>query len=514
MSFEDVEKTGSDALYSKEPYNTDISSFEQTGEVEGKKDGYIQRMSDLALSMGAEVRGIERVMPEDQNDDSIWNVASMWFGANMVIATVSIGVLGVTLFDLDFWTSFLVIIFFNILGSQTVALFSTFGPIFGLRQMVITKFWFGPYFSKVPAIINIFSCIGFTAVNTIVSAQLLHTVNGGSLPPWAGILIIIACTFVLSFFGYHIVHVFEKWSWVPNVIIFIIVAVQMGRSHTFTAGTMTSGATTAGNVLSFGGTIYGFATGWTSYAADYTVYMKPSTPKWKIYLAVLVGLNTPLIVCMILGAACATGTLTNSAWLANYNANSVGGLFYSILVDDSLHGFGQFCLVILALSTISNNIPNLYSLALSTQTLWDKLIIVPRFIWTFVGAAVSLAIAIPAYYDFANVMSDLMDLIGYWLAAYSAVGISEHYFFKRGFKGYDVDDYENDKIHPPGIAAGLAFLLGIMGAVFGMDQAWYIGIIARKIGAYGGDVGFELAFSFAFISHLALRPIEKRYFKR
>lgn len=94
----------------------------------------------------------------------------------------------------------------------------------------------------------------------------------------------------------------------------------------------------------------------------------------------------------------------------------------------TLYGFGQFCLVILALSTISNNIPNLYSLALSTQTLWDKLIIVPRFIWTFVGAAVSLAIAIPAYYDFANVMSDLMDLIGYWLAAYSAVGISEHYF--------------------------------------------------------------------------------------
>lgn len=55
-----------------------------------------------------------------------------------------------------------------------------------------------------------------------------------------------------------------------------------------------------------------------------------------------------------------------------------------------------------------------------------------------------------------------------------------------------------------------------MGAVLGMAQVWYIGPVGKLIGnpSYGGDVGFELAFSFAAVSYLALRYIEKEKFGR
>jgi hypothetical protein len=48
-----------------------------------------------------------------------------------------------------------------------------------------------------------------------------------------------------------------------------------------------------------------------------------------------------------------------------------------------------------------------------------------------------------------------------------------------------------------------------------MDQVWYTGVIAKHAGsAFGGDVGFELAFAFAATSYFVLRTFEKRYFGR
>ena len=336
--------------------------------------------------LNAETRGIERVPEEEQLDESLWTAASMWFGCNMVVATFAIGVLGISVFGLSFWPGFLCIVFFNLLGSQSVALFSTFGPHFGLRQMVFSRFWFGTNGVRVCTVFNSVACIGWSAVNVIVSAQLLHSVNGGALPHWAGVIIVTFLTFIVTFFGYKVVHTFEKWSWVPTVIIFLIIAIRMGMSGAFAYGTMGSGATEAGNVLSFGATIYGYATGWTSLASDYTVYMKKTTSRKGIYFSVLAGLNVPLMAAMTLGLACATGITSTESFAANYGDNGIGGLFFSILVENSLGNFGQFCIVLLALSTVSNNTPNLYSFSLSIQTLWSGFRKVPRILWTFISA--------------------------------------------------------------------------------------------------------------------------------
>ena len=62
----------------------------------------------------------------------------------------------------------------------------------------------------------------------------------------------------------------------------------------------------------------------------------------------------------------------------------------------------------------------------------------------------------------------------------------------------------------------IAFGCGIAGMIVGMSQAWYVGPIAVKAGEApsGGDVGFELAFLFSFVSYAVLRPIELKYFNR
>jgi purine-cytosine permease-like protein len=53
------------------------------------------------------------------------------------------------------------------------------------------------------------------------------------------------------------------------------------------------------------------------------------------------------------------GTNTNPDWAAAYASGSVGGLLGAVLAP--VGGFGKFCLVLLALSIVANNIPNNYS---------------------------------------------------------------------------------------------------------------------------------------------------------
>lgn len=66
-----------------------------------------------------------------------------WLAANMVVTSFAIGVLGQSIFFLSFVDAILVVLFFNFLGIMTVCFFSIFGAEFGLRQMVVSRFWFG-----------------------------------------------------------------------------------------------------------------------------------------------------------------------------------------------------------------------------------------------------------------------------------------------------------------------------------------------------------------------------------
>lgn len=492
------------------------STFEEAA-LTAKNLSFFNRIAAL---LNAETKGIEAVTDAEKTENSTINAATMWLSANMVIATFSLGALGITVFGLSFWQSVLVIIFFSLLGSLSVAFFSIFGPKLGLRQMVLSKFLVGDYAMRIFAFINMIACVGWGAVNIMVSAQLLNIVNNGACPPWAGCLILIICTIIVTFFGYHVIHAYEKWSWVPNFVSFVAIIVRMAMAGTFTfeakfGGTMPGGRTTAGSVLSFGGAVFGFATGWTTYASDYTVYQKRDANSTKIFFGILGGLLLPVLFTMILGAACATGTNTNKRWDDLYQEHAIGGLVYAILVENSLHGFGQFLCVLLALSTVANNIPNMYTIAMSAQAVWSPLAKIPRVLWTIAGNFVTLAICIPAYYHFEEVMDNFMNLIGYYLAIYEAMSLSEHFIYNKGnFARYDYENIHLKTSYPVGIAGVFGFCCGVAGAVVGMDQVWYAGPLAKKIGQFGGDIGFELAFGFSFVAFNLVRPLEKKYIGR
>jgi purine-cytosine permease-like protein len=114
------------------------------------------------------------------------------------------------------------------------------------------------------------------------------------------------------------------------------------------------GVFTAANCLSFGGTIAGFALGWTSLAADYTVNFPADSSKVKVFAYTYIGLNLPLIFVEVLGAAMMTTFNAKSTWEAAYESHELGGLLGAPLIGP-MGGFGRFLLVLLALSIVSSS---------------------------------------------------------------------------------------------------------------------------------------------------------------
>jgi len=498
----------------KKLYDDDVDSGVVHVNEFTKGDSWTARLQRFAGKFKIEQRGIERV-PEDERTDTnaILNVGTMWLAANMVVSSFAIGALATPVFGLGFVDTILTIFFFNILGVLPVAFFSTFGPVFGLRQMVLSRFYFGYYGVKIIAVFNILACIGWSCVNTIVGAQLLHAVNH-NVPGYGGILIIAAATFLVTLFGYKVVHMYEFWSWIPSFIVFLIILGEFAHSGAFENLPMGVGTSEAASVLSFAASVFGFATGWTSYSSDYTCYQPTTTSRPLVFLSTICGLLFPLFFTQMLGAAVMTASTSHPAYSSGYADGGIGGLLAAVLFPP-LGGFGKFCLVVLALSIVANNCPNIYSVGLSMQVMARWSARVPRFLWTLSGTIAYVAIAIPGYSHFESVLENFMLVIAYWLAIYEGVSLTEHFLFKRGISGYKPGIYATPSLLPPGIAAISAFCVGVAGAVLGMAQVWFTGPIGKKVGGlFGGDIGFELGFAFAATSYVLFRKVELRVFGR
>lgn len=454
-------------------------------------------VSDLEKPM--ETHGIERVSPRARAHVRIFDNFTMWLSANLVISTVALGGLAIPIFKLGFWDGLAIIVLFNILGVLPVAFFSTLGPKLGLRQMTISRFSFGWIGAIIMSLFNVAACIGWSAVNVIVGGQLVSALSKGAVPAWVGIVVIAVLTTVISIYGYKYVHRYERFAWIPMAIIFALLAVIGGPKATIVPTPAMSLAWVAG-LLSFGGAIYGFATGWTSYAADYNVNQPEETSAARVFWLTFLGVTIPCILLETLGLTLSTATA--------YAGKEGGDLLAAVL--QPLGGFGTFLLALLTLSVVANNIPNDYSLGLTMQVLGKGFQKINRAIWTLIGAVIYIAIAIPASQDYSGTLENFLLLVAYWLGPWAVILFLEDRLFRRG--KYNVDDWNTASKLPIGWAALVSMALGLVGVYLGASQLLFTGPLAQAMG--GADVGFELGVVFAAIAYLILRPLELKQSKR
>jgi NCS1 nucleoside transporter family len=446
-----------------------------------------------------EQTGIERVSESDRAHTQLWDTVWLWWSANSVVATVALGAIS-AFAGLGFGGTVLVIVLFNILGVLPVAFLSTLGPKTGLAQMPLTRFAFGLQGAKLPALFNALACIGWSAVNSIIGASLIVAWSAGKIPLPVALIFLAIVTTAVSVFGYFIVHRYERYAWIPMTILFAYVAfAAWGHFNPASvgAGALASPGLLFAGILTFGGAIFGYAIGWSSYAADYTRRQPANTPAGRVFTYAFVGITVPCILLEILGALLATAP--------GAVPNLVGGLPGPLFVNAMGTGaVASVVLVLLAFSTIANNVPNDYSFALSTQVLGIN---VKRWALTIVGAVIYVSIALAIFQQgFPGKLQGFLLLIAYWLGAWSIIVIIEH--FRR--KGeYPVADYQDASKLPTGIAAVVSMVVGLAVAALGINQLetfGYEGILSKHLA--DADIGFPLAIVVAGVLFYFLRRWE------
>jgi NCS1 nucleoside transporter family len=460
-------------------------------------------------STGFETTGIERVEESNRRHTQLLDTMWLWWSANAVVATVALGAISV-FFGLGFWGSVAVIVVFNVLGVLPVAFLSTLGPKTGLAQMPLSRFSFGLQGAKLPAIFNALACIGWSAVNAVIGSSLLVAWSAGAIPQWLALIILAVITTAVSVFGYFIVHRYERFAWIPMFILFgyvLIAASGHFNLNNIPAGALAEPLALFAGVATFGGAVFGYAVGWSSYAADYTRRQPADTPSNKVFSYAFIGVAVPCIILEVLGVLLAS-TLKNP-----FELPQTGALISGAIGSGAI---ASIVILLLAFSTIANNVPNDYSFALSTQVIGIR---AQRWILTIVGAVAYVLVAFYLQRNFNLNLENFLLLIAYWLGAWNAIVIIEH-FLRKG--QYPVQDYENASKLPPGIAAVVSMVVGLAVAALGVSQQAFTGPLAKalsdsymaKAQLSPADIGFPLALLTAGILYSILRRWEMARFKR
>lgn len=379
--------------------------------------------------------------------------------------------LGPTVFYLSFLDSTLLAVFGAILGSLPVAYIATFGPPSGNRTMVFARYMMGWWPAKLVVILTLIILLGYSIIDAVVAGQILSAVSPhGSLSVIVGIVIVAVLTWLVTTFGYSIFHFYERYAWLPQMIVICILAGVSGPK--FDLYTNPSAGldhlTIVGNRLSFFSLCYSAAVTYACAGADYFVYYPEATPRWKVFAVTLIGLVVSFTPMFILGIGLTSGIATDTAWSNAYGV-SQGAL--AVEAFRPLGAFGSFLSVLLALGLVANLIAPTYSSGVDFQVLGRYFERVPRVVWNTLGAVIYTVCAIAGREHLAEIFTNFLALMGYWVSIWIAIVLEEQLIFRKWRKiGWNWEAWNDRTKLPIGAAALAAFLVGWVGAILCMAQ--------------------------------------------
>lgn len=97
----------------------------------------------------------------------------------------------------------------------------------GLRAIATSRYSFGFWGAKLCSVLNILVGGGFFVVNLVVVGQILSAVSDYTMTITVGIVIVAIVSYLVSVFGYAIIHTYEKYSW---IVTFILMLVLIGQA--------------------------------------------------------------------------------------------------------------------------------------------------------------------------------------------------------------------------------------------------------------------------------------------
>ncbi|KAJ5097433.1 hypothetical protein N7456_008154 [Penicillium angulare] len=512
MTPEDIEKAhGSTSLHSVSQSELESTPTKESHEAifESKPRSRIIRWCQSFKNV--EARGIERVPIEEREpvtSSTTLHMLLMWFSMTLATNNIIVGSMGTLVLGLSFKDAALCGVLGIFLGTAIVGYMSSWGPLSGNRTLIVTRYFMGYYPSKICCGLNIFTNLGYSMVNSVVGGQILSKVSGGHISVLLGIVVVALSSWAMAMFGMKIFQIYERFAWLPQLMVLCIMLGSAGPHFDFNVHTPSSQLELNAKRISFVSLCLSIALAWAPLAADYYVYYPPHVKRWKTFTVTMLGCLQAMSLTIVLGVGLGTVLASSPAYVAKYGSDP-GGLLMTAY--DSLGGFGKFCAVVNVFALIANNTPGTYSMGMNFQMLGGFFQRAPRAIFTTLSTVIYTGCAMGGRNSLYEVFKGFLPLIGYWVIIWFVIVVQEHALFRR-MKGYDWTAWDDPQHLPMGVAAGTAFLIGWAGAILGMDQNYYAGVIARI--ASGSDLGLWIGAGFTAVAFPPLRVLELWFFKR
>lgn len=135
----------------------------------------------------------------------------------------------------------------------------------GLRAIATSRYSFGYYGAKLCSVLNVIVVRaielvdsdrahsakggGYGVVNYVVVGQILSAVADFHISITVGIVIIAILSYLISLFGFRLVHTFEKYSWIYTLIIFFVLYAQTAPHVDSSLPATSSGLVLSGSIL-------------------------------------------------------------------------------------------------------------------------------------------------------------------------------------------------------------------------------------------------------------------------
>jgi NCS1 nucleoside transporter family len=453
-----------------------------------------------------ETRSIDYV-PLAERHGRVWHLWPVWFSGDAHLATLAVGVLGITLGGNLLWAAVAVILG-CLLGTFFMAFHSTQGPQLGLPQMIQSRPQFGYTGALLVWGVALIAYIGYNAFNLVLAAQALHQLRGAISPTSATAMVLFAVlALALAVVGYDTIHLAQRG--LAYLMIAILTVFSMGALfllklppaqwdvHGFRAVPFLAQLFAAAS----------YQLSWSIYVSDYSRYLPRDVGVresfWWTYLGAFVGGAWMMLVGTV--AAAAAPQLDVAAAMEH-------------AADAVLPGFGRVLLFSALLGLVTISALNFYGASLTLLSVADtvKPLVCTtgkRLASLLVAFVASCAIALSSSSNFVNRFEDLLALLLYLFTPWTAINLVDFYLVRKGH--YSIREIFN----PVGMYGrwnwrGLtAYVIGFVVMIPFFSSGLYTGPVARALG--GADIAMLVGLPVAAGVYLiACRSIDLAHERR
>jgi nucleobase:cation symporter-1, NCS1 family len=453
-----------------------------------------------------ETRSIDYV-PLAERHGKVWHLWPVWFSGDAHLATLAVGVLGITLGGNVLWSAIAVVLG-CLLGTFFMAFHSTQGPQLGLPQMIQSRPQFGYTGALLVWGVAMVAYVGYNAFNLVLAAQALHQLTP-HIPPTSSVAMVAFALLALSLaaVGYDRIHQAQRgfaYLMIAVLSVFSVGALFLLR---LPAGQWELRGFHAVPFLAQLFAAASYQLSWSIYVSDYSRYLPRDVGVresfWWTYLGAFIG-GAWMMLVGTLAAAAAPGLDVAAAM--------------EHAADVVLPGLGKVLLFSALLGLVTISALNFYGASLTLLSVADtvsplRCTVGKRLASLAAAFLASCAIALSSSANFMGRFEDYLAVLLYLFTPWTAINLIDFYVVRKGH--YSIREIFN----PTGMYGRwnwrglIAYLGGFVAMIPFFSTGMYTGEIARALG--GADIAMLIGLPVSAGIYLLLyRSVDLEYDRR